>query len=218
MVNIEELSAKELYELAKKKEQEEARLNQLQEQIKELRGEREQLIKKHEEENAETERKIEELQARRKALSEGHKKALAILDQRLKKLEDERQQSKDTRDSAKAANAAVEQEKAKPALEKEDLPPPSEEEPEPEPAKSEAKQPKAKGMSEEEELDLLMEHLQRIMKGRSYISDSLMREKLSAAKFKSPNLSKLLDKLVKQARLVRRSGGNYVLGRVKKKK
>ena len=73
-------------------------------------------------------------------------------------------------------------------------------------------------MSVEEEQNLLMEHMIAFMKGRSYISESLLREKLQVAKFKpATNLNKLLDALVKEARLVRRNGNNFVLGRVKTK-
>lgn len=221
MVNIEELSAKELYELAKKKEQEEARLNQLQEQITGLQGDREQLIKKYEEELAETDRKIEELNTQRRTMTEGHQKALAMLDHKLKTLSEERQAKKASRESEtppqtkeKAPSPDAE---VKEPLIQEELPPPSENEVD-EPAPRPEKKPKTKGKDEAEELEILLEHLQKMMKGRSYISDSLLREKLRAANFKPANLGKLLDTLVRQAKLVRRSGGNYVLGRVGKKK
>jgi hypothetical protein len=73
-------------------------------------------------------------------------------------------------------------------------------------------------MTKEEEMDLLMEHMIAFMKGRSYISESLLREKLQVVKYKpATNLNKLLDALVKEARLVRRNGNNFVLGRIKAK-
>jgi len=225
MVNLEELSAKELYELAKKKEQEEARLAQLQEQLKSLEAEREELISKHQEDMADTERRIRELQAQRERMEEGHKKALAILEKKLKTLGEEAEEKKDAAAAATPEKAPVEpkQEAKTPVQEpaakeaplvKEDLPPPVDED---EP-KQDGSRKKEKARNEAEEMEVLLEHLHRIMKGRSYISDSLLREKLQAAKFKPSNLSKLLDTLVRQAKLVRRSGGNYVLGRAAKKK
>lgn len=226
MVNIEELSAKELYELAKKKEQEEARLAQAREQLKKLEDERGELLRKHQQDLAETDRQIEELKARKERLVDGHQKALAILEKRITSLSEEVDAKKVAASEAK--QAATVQKKAetppadkpaeppKPPLPKEDLPPPSDEAEEPPAQEPERK--KEKGRSEAEEMEILLEHLQKIMKGRSYISDSLLREKLQAAKFKPANLSKLLDTLVKQAKLVRRSGGNYVLGRMAKKK
>jgi hypothetical protein len=243
MVNIEQLSAKELYELAKKKEQEEARVAEMQEQLKKLETEREGLIKKHEEELAYTDRQIEELASQRERMIEGHNKALSILEQKLKTLREETNKAaaqepapakeeapkKPETEVAKAPAPAKEETQKKPETEAvkapspakpkegmvgEDLPPPSDDEPEQE-VREKAK---AKGGSEADELNTLMEHMHQIMKGRSYISDSLLREKLQSLKFKPANLSKLLDTLVRQARLVRRSGGNYVLGRKAGKK
>lgn len=245
MVNIEQLSAKELYELAKKKEQEEARVAEMQEQLKKLETEREGLIKKHEEELAYTDRQIAELSSQRERMIEGHNKALSILEKKLKTLSEEagkaaaptpapaKEQAPQKPETAAADVAApapapakeetqakAETETAKAAAKPreaivgEDLPPPSDDEPEQETREK----AKAKGSAEADELDVLMEHMHTIMKGRSYISDSLLREKLQSLKFKPANLSKLLDTLVRQARLVRRSGGNYVMGRKAGKK
>lgn len=205
MVNIDELSAKELYELAKQKEREEERLAQMQEQLNELKTRREQLIKRHQEELAYTDRKLEELNAQRREMIESHQKALTALEQELRKA----QEQCDTR---RAAARAIPE--AKPALEKEELPPPIAE-PDEAPARE---TPKAKGKSDGDELEVLMSHIHKIMKGRSYISESLLRERLTQLNFKSPHLSKLLDTLVRQTKLVRRTGGNYVLGKGAKKK
>lgn len=217
MVNLEELSAKELYELARKKEQEEARLAQMQEQLRALKLERETLIKKHEEALAETDRQLQELTRQREKMLKEHESALSALDARLKKLGAETTAKKAAVNEASAAKPAT---PSRPSLVQEELPPPSDEEETPAQKADTppAHKPREKAKSDAEELEILMEHLRKIMKGRSYISDSLLREKLQAANYKPANLGKLLETLVRQARLVRRSGGNYVLGRQTKKK
>ncbi len=215
MVNIEELSAKELYELAKRKEQEEARLAQMQQQLTELKGKREQMIQRHEEELAYTDQKIDELTRQRKAMVESHQKALAALDQELKTAQTQCDDKKSTAKKLEAQASQSSREKtSQPVLEKEELPPPVDNGPN----NGAGAKEKGKPKSEEEELDLMMEHIIKMMKGRSYISEGLMREKLSVADFKSTDLRKLLDTLVRQKRLVLRSGGNYVLGKNAKKR
>lgn len=238
MVNIEELSAKELYELAKKKEQEEARLVQMQEQLTKLTSQREAVIKKHQEDLAYTDRKIEELRKQRQALVDDHRKALDSLDKELQQLREDCASKKDAVDKPLAAHppAAKTQPKpaaatAKPAVKappaKEKLPPPLEEEVGIEDIDESdldidlgvnLDQAGKHKPSTEEQLDELMGHILKIMKGRSYISEGLLKEKLNLANFKTATLSKLLDTLVRQTKLVRRSGGNYVLGRAAKKK
>ncbi|MCW9089312.1 MAG: hypothetical protein OQK54_07270 [Gammaproteobacteria bacterium] len=236
MVDIAELSAKELYELARKKELKEARQAQMQEQLTELKARREQLIDKHQEALADTERQIEELDNQRKELLEVHERALTSLDEELARLEAEMSTQKATpattekpeptpagptasTPSSDDTTAAVETIRSAPTAgtepllpEQEELPPPIGED------VDEHREGKKKGKDESEQLELLMEHLQKMMKGRSYISEGLMKEKLNFANFKTANLGKLLDILVRQSRLVRRSGGNYVLGRAAKKR
>jgi hypothetical protein len=216
MVNLDELSAKELYELAQKKEQEEARLAQMQQQLTELKGKREQMIRRHEEELAYTDQKLDELTRQRKAMIESHQKALAGLDQELKTIQAQCDDKKSAARKLEAEQASQARNKAAatPVVEKEELPPPVNNSQ----GSSSGSKEKGKHIGEEEELDLLMEHIIKMMKGRSYISEGLMREKLSIANFKSPNLRKLLDTLVRQKRLVNRSGGNYVLGKGAKKR
>lgn len=251
MVNIEELSAKELYELAKKKEQEEARLVQMQEQLTKLTAQREAVIKKHQEDLAYADRKIEELRNQRQVLLDDHRKALASLDKELQQLREDCASKKAAVNKPVVASAPLTAAKtqpkpaapmARPAVKappaKEELPPPLEEEvgiedidesdldidlgvdlgPEDDEPQSSAAQKDKRKPSTDEQLDELMGHILKIMKGRSYISETLLKEKLAQANFRPDNLSKLLDTLVRQTRLVRRSGGNYVLGRAAKKK
>ncbi|HEY9148891.1 MAG TPA: hypothetical protein VIQ22_07750 [Gammaproteobacteria bacterium] len=249
MVNIEELSAKELYELAKRKEQEEARLVQMQEQLGKLTAQRETLIKKHQEDLAYADRKIEELRQQRQVLLDDHRKALTSIDRELQQLREDCDSKKAAvRKSAAAsppppaaetppkpaAPVARPATKAPPA--KEELPPPLEEKEVgiedidesdldldlgidlgPEDDSSLAQEGKRKPSSEAQ-LDELMGHILKIMKGRSYISETLLKEKLAQVNCRPENLGKLLETLVRQTKLVRRSGGNYVLGRAAKKK
>lgn len=237
MIDIEQLSAKELYELARKKELEEAHQAQMQEQLTELTARREQLIDKHQEALADTDRQIEELNSQRKELLEVHERALTSLDEELARLKAEMTTQKaaartttekpepvpagPTAATTSPEDTAVTGEAihstptagTEPLLsEQEELPPPIEED------GNEQSEEKKKGKDESEQLELLMGHIQKMMKGRSYISEGLMKEKLNFANFKTANLGKFLDTLVRQSRLVRRSGGNYVLGRAAKKK
>ena len=229
MVKLEELSAKELYELAKKKEQEEALQEQLLGRIKELKTTREQLKISYEEILKDIDDKIEELASQRQGVIADHKKELNELNQELEKLIKEVEESQVALAEASSAKKEVEQRKEQeeevPVLEEvaEEEPPvekksEAKSEPKAAPPAAEKKAAPAGNMSKDEELDLLMEHMVTFMKGRSYISESLLREKLQVAKFKpATNLNKLLETLVQQARLVRRNGNNFVLGRVKPK-
>ena len=61
--------------------------------------------------------------------------------------------------------------------------------------------------------DELYDRIAELMRTREYISDSLLREKLKSLGFHSPNLGKELEQLVKEKRLIRKSGGSYVLGK-----
>lgn len=239
MVNLEELSAKELYELARKKEQEEALQEQLLGRIHELETTREQLKTAYEEELKEIEERLEELAVRRQAAIDKHKDELNALNLELEKLIQEVKESQLAVEQASSAEEEVKQaqlanqhaEKPEIAPEKEIAEAKAEEEPTPveeatpaaekpaeEPAPT-AKPAASKSAIMEEEMEVMMQHVTAFMKGRAYISESLMKEKLQAAKFRpSTNFNKLLDTLVKQARLVRRNGNNYVLGRAKGKK
>lgn len=230
MVKLEELSAKELYELAKKKEQEEALQEELLGRIKEIKTTREQLKISYDEILKDIDDKIEELTAQRQAVIADHKKELDELNQELEKLIKEVEESQVALAEASSAEKEVEQRKEQeeevpvleevaeeaPATEKK-----AEAKPKPKAASTPATEKKAApagNMSKDEELDLLMEHMVTFMKGRSYISESLLREKLQVVKFKpATNLNKLLETLVQQARLVRRNGNNFVLGRIKPK-
>ncbi len=230
MVNLEELSAKELYELAKKKEQEEALQEQLLGRINEIKTTRDQLKISYQEILQDIDAKIEELASQRQTVVAEHKKELEELNQELEQLIQEVEESQEALAEASSAQQEVAQRKEQdeePVVEEEESAK-AEEKPapvsKPEPAKAESPAPapekKAppKAMSKEEEMDLLMQHMAQFMKGRSYISESLLREKLQVVKFKpATNLNKLLDALVQQARLVRRNGNNFVLGRIRAK-
>ncbi len=206
MVNLEEMSAKELYELAKKKEQEETLQGKLQDRINEIKITREQLKTTYQEILKDIDEKLEELDKQRQTVIADHKKELDELNQELEKLIHDVAESQIALAEASSAEQEVANRKEQDAATESDEKKPTTE-----------KSGGQAGISRDEEMDLLMKHMANFMKGRSYISESLLREKLQVVKFKpSTNLNKLLDALVQQARLVRRNGNNYVLGRKRK--
>ena len=53
------------------------------------------------------------------------------------------------------------------------------------------------------------------MRNRTYISESLLKEKLKLNGFDLGSLKKEMEKLVRAGRLEKKSGGNYALGKKK---
>jgi len=61
----------------------------------------------------------------------------------------------------------------------------------------------------------LMEKIRSIMRNRTYISESLLKEKLSVNGFDMSTLKKDREQLVRDGKLEKKSGSNYALGKKK---
>ena len=61
--------------------------------------------------------------------------------------------------------------------------------------------------------DEIMTHVRELMLGRSYISESLLKEQLRARKVNTSSLHKHLEDLVREGKLASGGGGNYSLGK-----
>ncbi len=86
-IDLSKLSAKELFELAQKKEQEEQEFAEQKAEISELQAKREAMLNDHKVAMNLAEKKIKEMQAVRDNMVIEHKKELAALDKQLKALE-----------------------------------------------------------------------------------------------------------------------------------
>ncbi len=187
LVNIEDMSAEELFELAKKKKQAEedaARRAVALERVKEARRHREQLVREYEQGLAANDKEMQALQKQREQLITRHQAALAVIDKTLTELE------QDSRDSEPPAAA-------KPA-------------PAPAPDKAAPERRAAnKGGTGSELTDVIME----IMIGRSSISESLLKEQLRSRGHSASELGKALEQLVRDGKLTSRGYGNYAPGK-----
>lgn len=61
--------------------------------------------------------------------------------------------------------------------------------------------------------DELFEIVREMMRSRSFISHGLLKEQLKAKGYTVPNLSKLVDQLIREGKLASAGGGNYALGK-----
>ena len=83
-IDLSKLSAKELYELAQKKEKEEQDAAERQAKVNALIQERETLVSEHKNVLLLTDKKIRDMQEQREKLITDHEKALAELDNKIK--------------------------------------------------------------------------------------------------------------------------------------
>ena len=60
-----------------------------------------------------------------------------------------------------------------------------------------------------------MGKIRSIMRNRTYISESLLKEKLKANGFDLSNLKKDMDKLIREGKLEKKGSGNFALGKKK---
>jgi len=61
--------------------------------------------------------------------------------------------------------------------------------------------------------DELFEKIREMMRTRSFISHGLLKEQLKVKGYNVPNLSKLVDQLIREGKLASAGGGNYALGK-----
>lgn len=183
LVNIEDMSAEELFELANKKkhaEEEAAQRAKAQERINEVRKRREQLTREYEQALAANDKEMQALQKRREELITKHQAALAVIDNTLTELE------LDSRDP-------------EPPPARKATPAPAPEKPAP-----------ARRVAEKSGvLDELGDVVMDIMSSRASISESLLKEQLRSRGHSSSELGKVLEQLVRDGKLVSRGYGNY---------
>lgn len=200
-IDISNLSSEELFELARKRqheEQSEAERTTIKDRLAELKKMRALILSKHDEALANTDKAIAELQKKRSKLETENAEALGAVDKEMQELNNKL-------DKLAAAP------KPKPAAPVAPAPaistPPAEK---PEAASSSlARQAATANVTPDE----IMTHVRELMLGRSYISESLLKEQLRARKVNTSSLHKHLEDLVREGKLASGGGGNYSLGK-----
>lgn len=206
-IDIKNLSSQELFELAKRKEKEEQEAKQRIARLSELKRQVKTLIAEHEEALAATEKAIKELQEKRTRLMADFKATLAPLELDIQELE-----RKVKVDQATAASAeAVSQPRTSPAPAPRVAPMPSAQAT-PQPAAIQPSQASAPAVDTTEEL---LAKIRSIMGSRSYVSESLLKEKLKTNGFDVRNLKADIEKLLREGKLEKKGIGNYALGKKK---
>lgn len=210
-IDISNLSSQELFELAKRKEKEEQEAKQRVARLTELKKQVKALIVEHEEAVAATDKAIQELQEKRTRLLAEFKTTLAPLELDIQELE-----RKVKADQAKAAAEAVPRPPISPAPAPKVTPVPSTPQvaTQPQPAAPQPSQvsapPPAVDTSEE-----LLAKIRDIMRSRTYVSESLLKEKLKTNGFDVRNLKADIEKLLREGKLEKKGIGNYALGKKK---
>lgn len=202
-IDISSLSAKELYELARQKEMEEERQAELNEHLHKLEAQREQLSGKFQKTLSTIDNEIKQLQQQRERLVSDHELELSRLNDEIENTS--KQTGSTPASKIKAYNTpstlAV-TESAEQGL--------SSSQGEIEPLAAQPTNPSPNPINEGESL---YEIVSELMRSREYISETLLKEKLKVMGYPSQNIGKDLDRLVKEKRLIRKSGGSYVLGK-----
>ncbi len=202
-IDITKLSSDELFELARKRQQEEqseAQRTALKERLAELKKMRGLIMSKHDEALASVEKAMAELQKKRAQLIGENEEALSGIDREMQEL------------NAKLENAPA---AAKPAAAPAPAPAPKTPEPvAPPPAETPAAASSSLARkATEATADEIMIHVRELMLGRSYISESLLKEQLRSRKVNVSNLHKQIEDLVREGKLTSKGGGNYALGK-----
>lgn len=199
LVNIEDMSAEELFELANRKkqaEQEAAKRAAALERVGEVRKRREQLMREFEQTLAANDKELQALQRQREQLITKHQAALALIDKNLAELEQDIAAAEPPAQPAKAAPAKA----APPATPKAEAAPVAE-------------KPARRVSDKAEPVDELAELIMEIMVGRQSISESLLKEQLRSRGQSGTDLGKTLERMVREGRLVNRGYGNYAPGK-----
>lgn len=203
LVNIEEMSAEELFELANRKkhaEEEAAKRAAAQERIGEVRKRREQLMREYEQALAANDKEMQALQKQREQLITKHQAALALVDKTLTELEQD----------MRAGEAPAAKPVPKPAPASRASAPAPQPAPVPEPEKP---APGRRVGDKSSRLDELSDAVLDIMATRQSISESLLKEQLRTRGVAATDLGKVLDQLVRDGQLVSRGYGNYAPGK-----
>jgi len=207
-IDITKLSSEELFELARKRQQEEqseAQRAALKERLTELKKMRGLILSKHDEALAGVDKAIAELQKKRTQLISEHEEALSGIDKEMQDLNAKLENAP----AAATPPAAAPVPAPTPAAPKPAAPvaaPPVET-----PAASSSSL--ARKAASEATPEEIMIHVRELMLGRSYISESLLKEQLRARKVNVSNLHKQIEELVRDGKLASKGGGNYALGK-----
>jgi hypothetical protein len=196
LVNLDEMSAEQLFELANRKKQEEAEVAKRAaalERVNEVRKRREQLTREYEQALAANDKEMQALQKQREQLITKHQAALALVDKTLAELEGDMRGS----EPPVAKPAAAKPSTPKPAT----VIPAAAAEPETAPAR--------RGGDKDGRTEELVEVVMEIMVGRQSISESLLKEQLRSRGHSAAELGKVLEQLVREGRLASRGYGNY---------
>lgn len=229
-IDLSKLSSKELFELAKQREKEEQEAAQRVTMLQAVRQKRDSMVAEHEAALVATDKAIRELEARREKQLEDFEAALAPLELEIAELE--RSIEEDKARANEAATAPIPQPTAAaPALQrpstilngagtaKPAIPSSAASAPKPIAPSSAAPAPETNHTKAVAEggngLDGLYQLVRGMLRNRTYISESLLKEKLKAANFDTSNLRKQLDQLIHERRIENKGRGNYALGKRK---
>jgi len=179
---------------------------------------------------AEMERKISELTSQRTKLISDHDKSMTAIGKDIGELMRKIQEAEATEKAPKPAPAAPAAAKeaapVAPASMPEAAPAPVAKPAPVQPAPVAQAAPAAPVSSEESaaagvgaetvtlhDKDELFEKIRDMMRSRSFISHGLLKEQLKVKGYNVPNLSKLVDQLIREGKLASAGGGNYALGK-----
>ncbi|HEX9802714.1 MAG TPA: hypothetical protein VGB35_05620 [Gammaproteobacteria bacterium] len=196
-IDITKLSSKELFELAKQKEKEEQEAGRRAERLAEAKQQLAQLVAKHQEALAASDRAIRELQEKRSRMVAEFEAALAPLELDIQQLE---RQIGEGRAGAESAETGLSDE--------EELRLHFEEQ-----AGAESSAPETRAAHEKEQSEELLAKIRHIMRTRNYISESLLKEQLKLNGFDMSKLKKEMEKLLREGKLKKEGAGNYALGK-----
>lgn len=185
-VDISNLSAKELFELAKQKELEEKEASArkaMEELLEKLMVKRDELVTARDDDLAEIDKKIDELTEQREQIIASHEDSISEVDSEIEALNKKLDQEPSEKPSAKAASSAKK----------------------PEPA------PKAETKKAAKEPMDAADRILEMLKVRSYVSHGMLEETLKSEGIDLTDLSKKINNLIRSKKIVRRSGGNYAL-------
>ncbi len=191
LINLDELSANDLLELARKKQQQEeaqARMAARASRLAQLRKRREQLSADQERAIAILDKELQALQQRRLQLVASHQRALAALDKEMAEVSA----------AASDADPGAERTEAKAAT------PPVASGPTP----NGAGPVTAAGTGSAPGMDMA---ILKLLRGRMDMSDSLLRERLRDQGYDMLKFSKTLDALLREGKVVSKGSGNYAL-------
>lgn len=189
-IDLSKLSAKELFELAQKKEQEEQQAAERQGKLDELKKRREAMVAEHKNILLLTDKKIRDMQEQRDKLLADQTTALASIDKEIKAL---------ANDGIRMEPLTEERSLDEMLLDEQMM--------------AEPKRPTRPAANSGDNVDQLRATLRQIMNKRPYISASLLKEQLATYGIKPANFNKDLEQWVKDGWFEKQGMGNYVLGK-----